>query len=54
LPLRGHQNKKAHIAVGFLNSGGRGQNRTGDTRIFNFKNHHLYIVIGPSSLACNR
>ena len=37
-----------------LNTGGRGQNRTADTRIFNCKNHHLYSVLGSPSLAYAR
>jgi len=40
--------------VSFILFGGRGQNRTADTRIFNFKNHHLYIVLGPPSLVKTR
>jgi len=46
--------KKPHSDVRLINTGGRGQNRTADTRIFNFKNHHLYIVLGPPSLVKTR
>jgi hypothetical protein len=38
--------KKAHIAVSFQNAGGRGQNRTADTRIFN---PLLYRLSYPAS-----
>jgi hypothetical protein len=46
--------KKAHISVSFLNTGGRGQNRTADTRIFNCKNRYLFTVLGSPSLALTR
>jgi hypothetical protein len=39
--------KKAHISVSFLNTGGRGQNRTADTRIFN---PLLYRLSYPASM----
>jgi hypothetical protein len=47
---KGCRRKKAHISELDLD-GGLGQNRTADTRIFNFKNHHFIIILGPPSLA---
>jgi hypothetical protein len=48
------RNKKALLCSKAYCIGGRGQNRTADTRIFNCKNHHLYSVLGPPSLAYAR